>query len=188
MGTITRLLHDIGEGRDGAESQLYDHVYPDLKEIARSQLRGRRFGALSATALVSAAYERLAAKEKLEANDRRHLYYLLSRAMHDVIVETARFDLAAKRGGGVKPSTFIEISIDDGRQRVEILDLDDAMRELRQSFPNAHRMIMLRFYGGLTLQEAADDMGVTFAIARGQWEFAKAWLHERLSREGGSKH
>lgn len=169
-------------GQPGALDRLFTHVYDDLRQVARQHLRRNRAGVLQATALVNAAYERLAARDRLAANDRRQFFHLLSRAMHDVLVEQTRADLAQKRGGGVCRVPLVEIALDGGTQRIEILTLQAALEELAEVDPEAAGLVTLRFYGGLTLEEAAEEVRMTFAVARRHWEYAKAWLHERLTR------
>ncbi|HWL94622.1 MAG TPA: ECF-type sigma factor [Phycisphaerae bacterium] len=183
MGTITNFLKDVREGRAGAPDQLFDHIYDVLKMIARSHLKKHRAGALQATDLVNAAYERLAAKEMIGAEDRRQFFFLLSRAMHDVLVEQVRSDLARKRGGGAKRMPLIEIAIEDHARQVQVLDLHEALADLGAADPVAARVVMLRFYASMSLEEAATTIGSTFAVTRRHWEYAKAWLHERLTRK-----
>lgn len=181
MGTITSLLREIRNGQCGAVDRLFSHVYEDLKDVARQYLSQYRSRNLPATALVSAAYERLASKEAIDAADRRHLFYLFSRAMHDILVEEVRADLAIKRGGRLRRAPLLEIAVDGTTHHADILDVQEALSALSATDPDAARIVMLRYYGGLSVEEAAEAMQTTFAIARRQWEYAKAWLHERLS-------
>ncbi len=182
MNTITTLLRQVENGHEGAMNRLFAHVYDDLRKVARQQLLNHRAGVLQATALVNAAYERLATKETINAADRKHLFFLFSRAMHDVLVEQARANLSLKRGGGVRHIPLVEISMDERTQHVEIFDLQEALSQLGLAEPEAAHMITLRFYSGMTLEEAAEAMNISFAVARRHWEYGKAWLHERLTR------
>lgn len=184
MGTITTLLAEVREGRAGASDRLFTHIYDDLKLVARRHLRKHRGGVFQATDLVNAAYERLAARDVVSAADRRQFFFLLSRAMHDILVEQVRADLARKRGGDAQRVPLVEVTLDQSTRHVDILDLQEALADLGANEPEAARIVMLRFYAGLTLEEAADTVGSTFAITRRHWEYAKAWLHERLSRPG----
>jgi RNA polymerase sigma factor (TIGR02999 family) len=130
MDTITSLLRKAQEGSVNARDQLYAHVYVDLKIVARKHLRNCKAGVLQTTALVNAAYERLAAREVFAASDRRQFFYFLSRAMHDVLVDQVRADLAQKRGGGKHRIPLIELAADETKQRIDILDLHEALSEL----------------------------------------------------------
>lgn len=188
MATITSLLGEVREGRADAADRLFAHVYEDLKQVARQQLQKNRAGVLQATALVNAAYERLASREALDAADRRHLFYLFGRAMHDVLVEQVRRDLAEKRGGGLKQVPLLEVTVEGASRRIDLLDLQEALAELSLSDPDAARIVMLRFYAGLTLEESATAAELTFAVARRHWEYAKAWIHERLTSHRDSKN
>lgn len=181
MATITALLQDAKAGAAGAMDRLFAHVYDDLRQVARGHLR-RRSGFLQATALVNAAFERLAAKEALTAEDRRQFFFVLSRAMHDVLVEQVRAKLARKRGGGARRVPLVEIAADGETRLIDVLDLEEAIAELGSTDPQAAQVVMLRFYSELTLEETSEAIGLTFAVTRRHWEYAKAWLHERLSR------
>lgn len=181
MATITSLLGEIRDGSVGASDRLYRHVYDDLKDIARQRLRKIQPGALDATALVNAAYERLASKEALDAADRRHLFYLFSRAIHDVLVEQVRADLAEKRGGKLRRVPVMEVSVDGTTRQVDLLDLQDALSDLGRIDPVAAQIVVLRFYGRMSLEDCALAVGLSFAVARRHWDYAKAWMHERLS-------
>lgn len=183
MGTVTSLLREIRDGSKNAESRLFEHVYDDLREIAREVLGNRRQGDLQATALVHAAYERIRKKEPIDANDRRQFFFILSRAMHDVLVEQVRWERAAKRGGGARREAFVEISIDDTKRRIEILDLHEALSELGAVDPEAAQVAIFRFYWDKSFQDTSDTMDATFAKTRRHWDYAKAWLHDRLSQE-----
>lgn len=181
IGTVTSLLREIRDGNAEAEGRLYAHVYDELREIARDYLRNRPPGDLQATALVNAAYERIKNKEPIDAKDRHQFFFVLSRAMHDVLVEQVRSEMAIKRGGGVRRVPFVEICIDETKRRIEILDLHEALADLGEQDPVAASVAIHRFYLGKTFQDTSDEMDATFAQTRKHWDYAKAWLHARLS-------
>lgn len=182
-GTVTSLLRDIRDGKENAEGKLYEHVYGDLREIARDFLQHRPKGDLQATALVHAAYERIKKRETIELTDRHQFFHVLSRAMHDVLVEQVRSDLAAKRGGGVRHVPYVEICVDDTPRRIEILDLHEALADLGALDPEAASVAIHRFYLGRTIKDTSDTMDESFAQTRKHWDYAKAWLHARLTRK-----
>ena len=105
--------------------------------------------------------------------------------MHDVLVDQARADLAQKRGGGMRQLPLLEVNIEQSSSRIDILDLQEALADLGAKDPEAARVVMLRFYAGLTLEEVAETMHQSFAMVRRHWEYARAWLHDRLTRKGG---
>jgi len=182
-GTITSLLGQVRTGDKEASDRLFEHVYADLKRMGSVLLAAKtyRAGALGSTALVNAACERLLGRDNLVAEDRRHFFFLLSRAMQDVLVEQARADLAAKRGGGFRRVPLDDFGVDTGSRDTSILDVREALEELRQHDPDAAEIVMLRFFAGRSLHEIGELMDRTLAIVRRDWEYARAWLHERLS-------
>lgn len=182
MATITSILADVRSGQPGATNRLFELVYDDLKNVARQKLRGKTPGVLQPTALINSAFQRLAEREGIAARDRRHFFYLLSRAMHDILVETVRAELAAKRGGGARRVTMVELTVDNETRQVELLDLHEALLELETQDPVGAQVITLRYYGGLTLDEIVESSGLSLATVRKNWAYAIAWLHERLSR------
>jgi RNA polymerase sigma factor (TIGR02999 family) len=186
-GTITSLLRQAKGGDKVAADELFDLVYEHLKGLAKGQLswdKGRKSG--EATALVSAACEKLLEKRVFDSQNRRHFFFAFGRAMHDVLVEAARSDLAQKRGGGSQRVPLIDLCADGQTMSAEIFDVQQAIDELHQHDPEAAQIVVLRYFGGATLQESAQAMACTFAIARGHWDYARAWLRERLSR--GESH
>ncbi len=182
MATITSILAEVREGLPGAADRLFDHTYDDLRAVAQQMLRGHPHGVLQPTALINSAYQRLAEREGISANDRKHLFFLLGRAMHDVLVEQVRADMAIKRGGGSRRVPMIELTTDNDTRQVELLDLQAALVELDSVDSEAARIIKLKVYSGLSLEEVAESAGITFSVARRNWEYGKAWLHERLTR------
>ncbi|MCA9244333.1 MAG: hypothetical protein KDA32_10285 [Phycisphaerales bacterium] len=180
-GEITALLRAGRAGDRNAQDELFALVYPNLQRIARGRLAGRRHDIMQTTGLVNAACERLLGKSVLEADDRRHFYFLVARAIHDVLVEQLRADGALRRGGGLKRSPLMEIEVDGRKALVDALDLNDALEELATHDPVAEEVVRLRFYCGQTLEEVADHINCSLVTARRHWSYARAWLHERLS-------
>lgn len=191
-GVITSLLHRMRSGQQLAKDELFRIVYDDLRAMARGLLYSGGFGrlGLDGTAVVNAACARLLGRDALDANDRGHFYFLLSRAMQDVLVEEARSVMAVKRGGGrqrVELSDAAAAREDSGMEVAtwDVVDLHDALNEFRAKDPAAAQVVELRFFAGRTLDETAELMGTTLAIVRRDWSYAKAWLGERLGREAG---
>jgi len=182
-GTITILLRETREGELGARDRLFDAVYDDLRRLAHSQLSNLgRSGTIEGTALVHSACERLLGKGQLDAEDRKHFFFLLSRAMHDVLVEHIRAENALRRGGGHQRVPLVEFATDGQMVRLDLLAVHEAIEELRGVDAQAAQVVQLRFFAGRTLEQCEELMGVSFAMVRRHWDYAKAWLHERLSR------
>jgi RNA polymerase sigma factor (TIGR02999 family) len=186
-GTITHLLRQARMGHQPAVDELFDKVYQQLKRLARGQLAGqvgdRR---LEVTSLVHAACHKLMRKGPLDAEDRRHFFFLFGRAMQDVLAEEARHDLAQKRGGGRRRVPLAEFEADSDTFAADILDLRQALDELRRHDPNGAQIVMLRYFCGLTLEETAETMECTLAAVRRDWDYARAWLHERMTGPRGT--
>ncbi len=179
---ITRLLDAAARGDPGAEDDLFSVVYADLRAQAARQLSGRRAGeTLQATALVNEAYVRLFAGEKPVWENRRHFFFAAARAMRDVTVDYARRRAALKRGGDRR-----RVDLDDDRPPDAtssfdtILGIDAALEDLRAHDARCGDAVLLRFFGGLTHEQVAAVLGISTARARREWDYARAWLRERL--------
>lgn len=179
-GTITSLLREAEAGNRLALEQVFHRVQGDLRGMARGVLRGGGWQNLQGTELVNMACERLLKREQLNAEDRRHFFFLFGRAMRDILVEEARAAHAAKRGGGRKPSPEVDFAVDGGRTRFGVLALHEALELLKEHDPEGVRVVELRFFAGRTLEETAELMGCTVGVVRGHWAYAKAWLAARL--------
>jgi RNA polymerase sigma factor (TIGR02999 family) len=182
-GTITSLLDLMRAGDKPAADRLFDRVYDELRAIARAAIRGcGGKKPVEGTALVHAACERLLRREQLDANNRAHFFFILSRAMRDVLIDEARASNAVKRGGNSKQFALADFQIPDGSKTIEFLELHEAIEELRHVDENCAAIVTLRFFGGRTLEEAAACMSCTVGMARRHWAYARAWLHKRLSK------
>lgn len=182
-GTITTLLVKVGSGDPTASNALFDHVYKDLRRIAASILakKGPASNSVSRTALVHAACERLLEGQKLAAENRKHFFFLFSRAMRDYLVEQARSDLALKRGGGRVRVPLGDLEAQAGQNDLSVLEIHDALEELQKLDEDSAETIMLKVFGGRTLREIVEFTGRSFATVRRDWDYGRAWLHERLS-------
>lgn len=184
---ITQLLNDWAEGDGSALEEVLPFVYDELSRIAAGYLhREREDHTLQPTALVNEAYLRLAGRHNVRWQDRKHFYAVAAQAMRRILVDHARGLRSAKRGRG-KPlpidavaEPVVEIQIDPG-----LIDLDQALVRLQEVDPEAVRLVELRFFGGLSIEETADLMGRSRASVVRHWRVAKAWLYEELSRDPG---
>jgi RNA polymerase sigma factor (TIGR02999 family) len=180
---VTRRLSELREGSSEAFDQLFPLVYEPLRRIARAQLSGAGSGrTLSPTVLVHEAYLRLVDQTRADWRDRQHFYAVAARAMRQITVDHARARLAKKRGGGEVP-----LALDEGRlgiaARAEaLLDLDEALEELAATAPRLARVVEMRYFAGLGVEETAELCGVTPRTVKRDWSAARALLHRRLGR------
>lgn len=186
-GTITKLLADARAGNPNATAAVFARLYNELRAIARRMLRssGIRENDLQATALVNAACERVLERNELTAENRRHFFFLLGRAMHHVLVEQARARSALKREGKRKRVDMPELPAPTTRTAdMERLDLHAALDELRLLDQSAAKVAAGRFLQGRTLEEIAEQRGMTISVVRRDWLYARAWLRTRLGSAG----
>jgi len=184
---ITSLLKAWGRGDGTALERLTPLVYQHLRTQARRYLRHERMGAtLQGTALVHEAYLRLVDARDVDWRDRAHFFAVSSQIMRRILVDAARARTAAKRGGGVRfdPAGFDldQVPSADMRTAAEICALDDALETLAQMDARRAKVIQLRFFGGLTVEQTAEVLQVSPQTVMRDWRLAKAWLMRELRR------
>jgi RNA polymerase sigma factor (TIGR02999 family) len=179
---ITELLVKWGAGDKAALDALIPLVYDELRRLANSYLR-RRAGphTLQATALVHEAYVRLADRQGPSMQHRAQFFGLAAKVMRDILVDHARRRLASKRGGEQLRISLSQADRLGRKPEVELLALDDALKELAATNPQHGRVVELRFFGGLTIEETAAVMGLSHATTERYWSFARAWLRRELA-------
>jgi RNA polymerase sigma factor (TIGR02999 family) len=185
MSDVTQLLSQMQRGDPRAGEALLPLVYEELRKLAAQRLAQERPGqTLQSTALVHEAYLRLVDVEAAQEWDGRgHFFAAAAEAMRRILVDRARHKAAEKHGGGLQRIELDEaISITDspGAKRVDPLALDEALTELEQHDEQAARLVKLRYFAGLSHQDAAEAMGVTRRAADRLWALARAWLFQRL--------
>jgi RNA polymerase sigma factor (TIGR02999 family) len=182
MSEVTRILTAIGDGDPSAADQLLPLVYDELRKLAAARLTHEKPGAtLQATALVHEAYLRLVGPEdKLQWHNRGHFFAAAAEAMRRILLNRARDKKRLKRGGDRKRIDLdhIELAIDTDDQ--ELIALDEALDKLELEDKLASQLVKLRFFGGLSLKQAAESMGVAQRTAERQWAYARAWLYDQL--------
>ncbi len=181
---VTALLLELSGGRREALDDLLPLVYDELRRLAHRHLGGERVGhTLNTTALVHEAYVKLVDVQRVEWQDRGHFLAMASRAMRRILVDYARARNRAKRGGGAERVPLDQaIQISD-EQAEDLIALDDALSRLEALNERQCRGIEYRFFGGMTLEEVADALGVSHGTAKRDWTLARAWLNREL---GGS--
>ena len=179
---ITNLLHAWRGGDPTALDQLMPLVYDELRRLARGQLRYERSGhSLQPTALVNEAYLRLAGIHGIDWRDRSHFLAMSARVMRRVLVDSARARLYLKRGGGATCVVFDETAFVVSDRGHSLVELDDALEALADLDPRKARVIELRFFAGLTIEETAAELHISVDTVVRDWQFARVWLLRELS-------
>lgn len=179
---VTELLLAWRKGDAEALDRLVPVVYDDLRRVARNQLRNeRREHSLQATALVNEAYLRLIEVKRIQWVDRAHFFAVAARLMRRILVDDARARRAAKRGGGAIRVSLADHAIAVGDQGPDVLALDDALESLTLVDPRKGRVVELRFFGGLTVEETAEVLGVSAGTVANDWTMAKLWLLKEMT-------
>lgn len=183
MSDITRLLTAIHEGDQNAMAQLLPVVYDELRRLARLHMFSeRKDHTLQATALVHEAYLRLLGDISAPWDGRRHFFAAAAEAMRRILIEHARAKNAIKRGGQLERVDLDELPpmILPSQHVDDLLALDDALTSLEAEAPAKAQLVKLRFFAGLTMEEAAEAMGISERTAKRHWVYAKAWLFDDL--------
>lgn len=178
---ITRLLHQWQTGDQQALDELMALVYRELHTLAGSYLRRERPNhTLQPTALVHEAYLRLVDENRINWQSRAHFFGVTAQVMRNILVDHARARHRDKRGGYAEKLSLDEALGVFQKQDVDVIALDDALQELAGFDPQQSRLVELRFFGGLTIEETAEVLGMSPATVKREWTLAKAWLHQQL--------
>jgi RNA polymerase sigma factor (TIGR02999 family) len=181
---ITRLLIEWNNGRNGALEDLLPLVYGELRRLAAQRLRRERPDhTLQPTALVHEAYLRLVDQRQVRWQNRAHFYGVAAHVMRRILVDRARARNADKRGAGWERVTLVGDRTPSESRDVDLLALDDALKRLATLDPQQERIVELRYFGGLTLDETAEVIGISTATVKREWAIARAWLRAELSKE-----
>src|SRR5262245_1040448 len=181
--TITQLLAAWRAGDRDAVHHLMPLVYSELRAMAHRQVGGRRDGTLHATAIVHEAYFKLARHSRLAVADRHHFFALAATVMRQVIVDYARKRLASKRGGQLPVVALDDVDVPAATRAAEIVALDHALDRLAQLDESLSRLVELRFFAGLSVEETADVLGCSPRTVKRDWRKARALIHAALTSE-----
>jgi RNA polymerase sigma factor (TIGR02999 family) len=181
---VTEILRQLSDGHETAPQKLMPLVYDKLRKLAGGYLQGERpEHTLQATALVHEAYIRLVDWKNVSWQNRAHFFALAAQVMRRILVDHAREKQAQKRGGGLTKLALEEAVSFQPQAEVDLLLLDEALKALAELDPAQSRIVELRFFGGLTIDETAEAMRISPATVKREWTLAKAWLHKRIVRE-----
>lgn len=181
---ITAILNEASAGDESAVNRLMPLVYDELRALAQSYLRSERPDhTLQATALVHEAYVRLVKQEEVQWRNRAHFFAVAAQAIRRILVDHARGHQRAKRGGDRQRLLLDENVAAAAERDLDLVALDEALQALSQLHPRQAQIVELRFFGGLSLEEAAEYLKVSPRTVEGDWAMARAWLHRKLRAE-----
>jgi RNA polymerase sigma-70 factor, ECF subfamily len=184
---VTRLLHEWRGGRQDALERLMPLVYDELHTIAaRHMAREWRVSMYQTTALVGEAYLKLVGQRDVDWQNRSHFFAIAAQLMRRILVDNARRDLRSKHGGGAVMASLDDADGQPAKNEIDSVDalaLDRALSKLEALDPKQARIVELRFFGGLTVEETASIVGVSPATVKREWALAKGWLYRELSGE-----
>lgn len=180
--SITELLAEWSRGDERAYEALVPIVYNELRQLASAQVRGE-VDATTPTSLAHDAFERLAKAQRVPWENRNHFFGVAAKVMRQALVDRARQRKARKRGDGVVSTGFpdgVEVAQEEGLDRVDLVALDVALEKLEQLDAKKTRIVELRFFAGLTLEETAEVLGLSTATVKREWAFTKLWLRREI--------
>ena len=184
MSDVTRILSAIEQGDPRAAEQLLPLVYEELRKLAGQRLAEEKPGqTLQATALVHEAYIRLVDVEKAQHwNSRGHFFAAAAEAMRRILVENARRKRRLRHGGGRQRLDLEELDVMDESGSENLLALDEALEKLAAEQEVTAKVVKLRYFAGLTIQQTAEALGISVRTANRHWAFARAWLYQEISK------
>jgi RNA polymerase sigma factor (TIGR02999 family) len=184
VNEITRILNAIEQGDPQAAGQLWPLVYDELRQLAAAHLAREKPGhTLNATALVHEAYFRLTADQDQTFANRRHFFAAAARAMRRILVESARAKGREKRGGGRRREHTDLDTLSAGGPAEEILALHEALERFAAHDPLKAQLVELRFFAGLTLEQASECLNISLSTADRGWRYARAWLYAAMAED-----
>jgi len=184
MSDVTHILNAIERGDAKATDELVPLVYEELRILAAQKLFHEPPGqTLQATALVHEAYLRLVGSTPQSWENRGHFFAAAAEAMRRILVENARHKKSLKHGGRLQPVDLVEsLAVDDASPPEEMLALDEALAKLAQQDPTKAELVKLRYFAGLTIEQAAKALDISHATAERYWDYARSWLRVELGQ------
>jgi RNA polymerase sigma-70 factor (ECF subfamily) len=185
---VTVLLAEATKGDQQAASKLVPFVYDELRRLARHYMRRERTDhTLQATALVHEAYLKLVQHQSVDWQNRAHFFGIAAQVMRHILVDHARGHGREKRGAGQQHVSLEEALVFSPEKSAELIKLDESLERLARLDPRQGRIVELRFFGGLTVEETADVLGISPKTVKREWSVAKAWLHGDLRQNHGNR-
>jgi RNA polymerase sigma factor (TIGR02999 family) len=179
---ITQLLLDWSEGNHAALEQVTPLVYGELHRLAHRHMNRERAGhTLQTSALVNEAFLRLVDQRNVKWNNRAHFFGLAAQMMRRILVDYARSHLYAKRGAGAVHVSLDQVGLASDEPTAEVTALDEALGKLESIDPQQARVVELKFFGGLTIKETAEVMGISVDMVKREWSTARAWLYREMT-------
>jgi RNA polymerase sigma-70 factor, ECF subfamily len=185
---VTQLLVAWSDGDEGALDKLMPLVYAELRQMAKRFMRSQREGhTLQTTALIHEAFLKLVNQPEKHFQNRAHFFGVAAQAMRHILVDYARSRKYAKRGGGERPVSLDEAVVVSEERAAELVALDDALDALAKVDPRKCRIVEMRYFGGMSVEETADVLKVSVDTVMRDWRMAKTWLLRELSGGRGDE-
>jgi RNA polymerase sigma-70 factor (ECF subfamily) len=182
-GQVRALLDDLQKGDPAAASRLLPLVYRELRRLAAHYMRGEKPGqTIQPTELVHEAYLRLVGQERIEWQGKTHFLAVAATLMRRILVDRARRKMAERHGGGREKIELQEALVFSPEKSKDMIALDDALKRLEEMSPRQGRVVELRFFGGLEMEDIAKLEGVSLRTVKQDWSLARAWLHHEIAR------
>lgn len=181
---ISLLLDRWNHGDELALEQLMPLVYDELRRMARGALRRRPDQSLQTSDLLHETYIKLAGRDEHDWKNRAHFFGVAATAMRHILVDYSRSKIAQKRGGMQEQESLTDSVADTGGQSMQVVALEDALKMLAELDERKCRIVELKFYGGLTNEEAAEALDISVETVKREWRFARAWLLRELDASG----
>jgi len=183
---VTTLLAQLVAGKDEAANKLIPMVYDELRRLAGGYMRRERADhTLQATALVHEAYLKLVQQRSVDWQSRAHFFGIAAQMMRRILIDHARGHLRDKRGAGQQVVPLDEAVVFSPEQSAEMLKVDESLQRLSKLDPRQAKVVELRFFGGLTVEETADVLKISPKTVKREWSVAKAWLHGDMRQHDG---
>ncbi len=180
---VTQLLEDWSHGDQAALDRLMPLVHHELQRLAHRHLGHERAGhTLQTTALVNEAYLKLVEQRQVHWQSRTHFFAIAAQLMRRILIDYARKRGYAKRGGGAQHVALDEVAVLSPERASDLIDLDEALDKLAALDPQQCRVVELRFFGGLTVEETAEALGLSVDKVKSEWSTAKAWLYKKMRK------
>ncbi len=179
---VSKLLVRLKSGEIGVYDELYPLIYEELRQLAYGQMKSQYSShTLSKTELVHEAYLKMIDQTKIEFSDKNHFLAIASRCMRQILIDHARKKNAQKRGGKKKDLTYIDELFTSQKQKAqELIDIDVALNELEKLNERLSKVVEMRFFGEMTIEDTADVLGVSKSTVKRDWIKARGWLYKEL--------